>query len=120
MSVTMTVLGQRPGQGMALAVIAAAQLIVVLDAMFSERCLTAYPAGARLLRDRPGMGGQRVCAQLRRAATARRPRRDLLGRHRVFIAGVAAVLVTRLRCPRSGATPAGWLQESLAHPPGRG
>ena len=40
-----------------------------------QRRAAAHPAGARLLRHRPGMGGQRLRAGLRRAAAARRPGR---------------------------------------------
>ena len=61
--------------GLALLVIATAQLMVVLDADHRQRRAAAHPAGARLLRDRPGMGRQRLRADLRRAAAARRPGR---------------------------------------------
>ena len=40
-----------------------------------QRRAAAHPAGARLFRVRPGMGGQRLRADLRRAAAARRPGR---------------------------------------------
>src|SRR5260370_755107 len=40
-----------------------------------QRRAAAHPAGARLFRHEPGMGGQRLRAGLRRAAAARRPDR---------------------------------------------
>jgi len=40
-----------------------------------QRRAAAHPAGARLFRHQPGVGGQRLRADLRRAAAARRPGR---------------------------------------------
>ena len=61
--------------GLALLVIATAQLMVVLDATIVNVALPLHPAGTWLLRQRPGVGGERLRGHLRRPAPARRPRR---------------------------------------------
>jgi len=76
--------GPRPG--LALLVLAAAQLMVVLDATIVTRP-PAHPAGARLFRHEPGVGGQRLRAGLRRAAAAAADRGPAR-RRKMFIAGL--------------------------------
>ena len=83
--------------GLALAVIATAQLMVVLDATIVNVALPHIQTALGFSGTQPGVGRQRVRAGVRRAAAARRPIRrptgappDLHLRHPAVLAGLAA------------------------------
>ena len=75
--VTRPVGPSRPRLGLALLVIATAQLMVLLDAAIVNVALPHIQRALGFFRIRPGVGRQRVRAGLRRAAVARRPVRGL-------------------------------------------
>jgi len=98
--------------GLALLLIATAQLMVVLDATVVNVALPRIQAALRILRQRPGMGRERVRAGVRRVAAARRRAGDLLGRRRMFVVGL--LLFSAASLAGGFATTAAWLLAARA------
>ena len=80
-----------------LAVVVAAQFMVVLDVAIVNVALPSIRTDLPLFAGEPAVGDHRLlCHLLRRRAAARREAADLLGRRRLFIIGLAIFTVASL------------------------
>ena len=89
---------------LALILLCATQFMVVLDVSIVNVALPVDPEVAALLGVEPAVGHERLRADLRRVPDARRPRRDLLGRRRLFMIGLVVFSAASLVCGLSGSS----------------